>query len=147
MSTGEVTSLHEGWRYKTLTGGCEQTVVGIATHKICQVLVPFEHILRKAMFGAADITQDDTDNVITMKRAQPGGALAGETVGTSTIGVTDSSDKAAAADIVLDQSLTENVDMPAGTIYFMNAIFDHVADAYVNPAMSIMVSPIPPGPA
>lgn len=143
MSTGEVTPLHEGWRYKTLTGNAEESILGASTHKICQIIVPFEHILRKAVFGAAEVVQNDANDVITFRRVQPGGSVSGQIIGTSALNV-DSSNLGVFDDVAL---VVSDEDMPVGTIYFITAVFDDASDEYVNAALSIMVSPIPPGPA
>lgn len=137
MSTGKVTDLHEGWRYKTLNGAGVD-ISGAGTFAVCQVAVPFRHILRRAELWTVDQTNSDTD-ALTLNYHEDAVDGAGVAVDTAQTWE-DSSGKSTKTAFSFSE-----VERAPG-MYTVKVVSD-AGDEILNPALALMLSPVPPGPA
>jgi hypothetical protein len=145
MSTGAVTPLHEAWRYKILTAvGID--ISGVVTDEVSALIyVPWPHIFRRAWFASQDQDDAGSSNVCKLQRALPEASptqVSSEQWG-------DSSGKPYAKEFTpLSLSGAQlEVNSDAGAIYWLEFTQDNAGDAIVKPSLTLMVSPIPPGPA
>lgn len=142
MSTGEVTPLHEGWRYKTLSGSGNK-LTGVSTaYNACGIIVPFDHILRRAWYGFQIFTLVGTTTIVGLQRGLVGATAV--SVGTFT-NLTATNANFLIEEATLLAAAAGDISGPA--MYNLNFNIDNTGDIIESPSLSIMVSPIPPGPA
>ena len=142
MGTGEVTPLHEGWRYKTFESHeIGNLIYGTATVNFCHIVVPLDHILRKATFACALNAQAGTTTLLKLQRAINGGVVADIAAWTNLVTKT----AVFIEDHVSEESTFGDEVGPA--MYAIELDGDDAGDDFTTPMLTIMVSPIPPGPA
>jgi hypothetical protein len=143
MSDGEVTPDHEPWRYKTLSACADDISGNVTAKQVAPIYVPWPHVLRRAFFASIDQDAAGGSNSCKLERALPDAAAS--TLSTEQWG--DSSGKPTKREF---DPLTESdreVSNAVGAIYYLEIDTDNAGDAMVQPALTLMVSPIPPGPA
>lgn len=142
MSTGEVTPLHEGWRYKALSAQIAGNVVyGTGPNNHCYIVVPYDHILRKATFAVRSVAIAGTVTLLKLQVAVNGATLADIAAWTNLVTKT--------APFIEDHVTEESIfgDDRAPAVYALELDGDNAGDDFTDPMLTIMVSPIPPGPA
>ncbi len=141
MVAGKVIDLHEAWRYKTLVGN-NIDISGAATFSVCAIYLPYDHVIRKAFFASTDQNNADTDTI--QLRKQNIGASASILMSqAATWG--DSAGNATRIDLPLLAAF-DDVELRGGAIYFLSIVSD-AGDNVDSPCLTLLVQPVPPGPA
>ena len=137
---GQVTPLHEPWRYKWMHGTTPDHL-GV-TSSFIAIVVPFPHILRRVYFGAQLVTLTGVVT-LTLKRAKTGDTLA--TIGTALVPAADANAKI--QEYALGTDIDSEISAALGAIYSLEIAASNALDVVDRPALCLGISPIPPGPA
>lgn len=113
---------------------------GAASTPLCPIVVPFDHILRKAIMACNEIEKAGTLTV-DLVEADDGDAESGTSID-QLVNATlvDSSDKVAVHEFTI--ATADKGSRDANKLYWLSAVGTNAADLLHQPCLSICVEPI-----
>lgn len=143
----DVTPIHEGWRYKTESSS-DPALSGVqANVRTCMLVVPFPHVLQRAFASYRSRTKAGANGADTIKLFRSDGVGGAQAQIGPTLTLADANEANPMTLEFTPFTSTEEAEQVGPTTYILEINLDNAGDVLNNPTITIMYTPIPPGPA